>query len=143
VSKHFRDHADSEYDRGSALTLPRLRHVSHVWIDNKGAEFIGNKQTNSLTHKQTFNFFYISTDVHERTGYEMLQSGCGRMSHLALWIHNYIVSSVGAGKVRKVTLPFNYASVTVRAWERKEPSPVAHLVQPTCGGHHPWNWNDL
>jgi len=45
VPKHSQDRADSEY-------------VSHVGVDRKGAEFIGNKQTSKQTNVQTLNFMY-------------------------------------------------------------------------------------
>ena len=46
IPQHSRDHADSEC-------------VSYVGVDRSGAEFIGNKQTNSLTHLQTLNFILV------------------------------------------------------------------------------------
>jgi len=48
IPKHSQDHADLEY-------------VSFVWINRKGAKFIGNKQTNSLTYSQST--LYINTDL--------------------------------------------------------------------------------
>jgi len=43
---HFLDHADSEY-------------LLHVWVDGKGAEFIGNKQIHLHTHTHTHTQLYI------------------------------------------------------------------------------------
>jgi len=45
VPKHSHDHANSEC-------------VSYVVVDRKGAEFMGNKRTNSLTNIQTLNFVH-------------------------------------------------------------------------------------
>jgi len=36
-----------------------IQSVSYVGVDRSGAEFIGNKQTNSLTHLQTLNFILV------------------------------------------------------------------------------------
>jgi len=47
VPKHSQDYANSQY-------------VSYVGVRRKGAEFIGNKRTNSLTRTctQTLNFIH-------------------------------------------------------------------------------------
>ena len=51
VHMHSCDHVDSEY-------------IWHVAVDCKEAKFIGNKQTSSLTHTQTYRHstLFISTD---------------------------------------------------------------------------------
>ena len=41
--------------------------VSYVRVDGKGADFIGNKQTNSLTNIQTLNFSTDSNTVSQTT----------------------------------------------------------------------------
>ena len=48
VSKHSRDHADSDY-------------VSYVGVDRKGAHCIGNKQTDEQTFKHWT--LYMSTNL--------------------------------------------------------------------------------
>ena len=35
-----------------------IQNMCRMYVDRKGAEFIGNKQTNPLTHMQTLNFIY-------------------------------------------------------------------------------------
>ena len=55
VLKHSRCHADSEC-------------VSYVSGDRKEAEFIGNKFTHSLTHKQTYRHSFLRRDTMRKRG---------------------------------------------------------------------------
>ena len=54
VPMHSRHHADSEY-------------VKYSGVDRKGAEFIGNKQTNSLTYSHTDTHLYILVQMEMDT----------------------------------------------------------------------------